>query len=292
MTAAVRASIASPATSLLVYQTDGTPGFYYNAGTPATRNWLPLSISLAGVPVGTTDIQTLTNKTLIDNSTYVADDLDNTKKMQLQVSGVTSGTTRTLTVPDANTTLVGTDASQALTNKDLTGNTNNVLSRGLWANSGSGSVSTYASLVPTANQVLTATSANAATWQMPGVTAYHNEGRSAFSLGTGNSGVMPETITPAAGTYIAMLSATLHLTGSTPTQTTALSSAEFDISFGGNDVGQGNVLVDASVPCTMSVYTQAIVTVNGTQSVTGNFFCASGGPMNVLSRSLILVRVQ
>ena len=29
------AAIASPATGLLVFQTGGTPGFYYNAGTPA-----------------------------------------------------------------------------------------------------------------------------------------------------------------------------------------------------------------------------------------------------------------
>ena len=30
---------ASPATSLLIYQTDNTPGFYYNAGTAATPDW-------------------------------------------------------------------------------------------------------------------------------------------------------------------------------------------------------------------------------------------------------------
>ncbi|MDO7873826.1 hypothetical protein Q5H93_03710 [Hymenobacter sp. ASUV-10] len=32
-------SIATPATGLLVFQTGGTPGFYYNAGTPAAPNW-------------------------------------------------------------------------------------------------------------------------------------------------------------------------------------------------------------------------------------------------------------
>ncbi len=39
MTSVERAAIASPATGLMVYQTNGTAGFYYNAGTPATPNW-------------------------------------------------------------------------------------------------------------------------------------------------------------------------------------------------------------------------------------------------------------
>ena len=40
MTATERALIASPATALLVYQTDGTPGFYYNGGTAASPSWV------------------------------------------------------------------------------------------------------------------------------------------------------------------------------------------------------------------------------------------------------------
>lgn len=43
MTAAQRTAITNPATGLLVIQTDGTAGFYYNAGTPAAPNWLNLS---------------------------------------------------------------------------------------------------------------------------------------------------------------------------------------------------------------------------------------------------------
>ena len=41
ITSAQRAAIGTPATGLLVFQTNGkTPGFYYNAGTSGTPNWL------------------------------------------------------------------------------------------------------------------------------------------------------------------------------------------------------------------------------------------------------------
>jgi hypothetical protein len=42
MTQSQRNSIASPATGLLVYQTDGAQGFYYNAGTAAAPDWMQL----------------------------------------------------------------------------------------------------------------------------------------------------------------------------------------------------------------------------------------------------------
>jgi len=42
MNAAERGAIAQPATGLIVYQSDGTSGFYYNAGTPLAPSWLLL----------------------------------------------------------------------------------------------------------------------------------------------------------------------------------------------------------------------------------------------------------
>lgn len=42
VTNAQRAMISSPATSLMVYQTDNFPGFYYNAGTSGSPNWVML----------------------------------------------------------------------------------------------------------------------------------------------------------------------------------------------------------------------------------------------------------
>ena len=39
MTQAQKAAIANPPTGLMIFQTDGTPGFYYNSGTPDTPDW-------------------------------------------------------------------------------------------------------------------------------------------------------------------------------------------------------------------------------------------------------------
>jgi hypothetical protein len=74
----------------------------------------------SGTVVGDTDTQTLTNKLLVDNTTFIIDETDATKKAQFQVSGISAGTTRTYILPNANTTLVGDDATQTLTNKTLT----------------------------------------------------------------------------------------------------------------------------------------------------------------------------
>ena len=49
--------------------------------------------------------QTLTNKSFNDANTFFIDEADNTKKLQFQLSSITSGVTRTLTVPDQSGTI-------------------------------------------------------------------------------------------------------------------------------------------------------------------------------------------
>jgi hypothetical protein len=83
---------------------------------------------LAGTVVGTTDTQTLTNKTLTapiissltlgDSNIVFEGATANAFETTLTVVDPTAD--RTVTIPDATTTLVGTDTTQTLTNKSLT----------------------------------------------------------------------------------------------------------------------------------------------------------------------------
>lgn len=75
----------------------------------------------------TTGTETLQNKTLDNTNTVVLldteftlqDSTTPTKQVVFELSGLTSATTRTLTVPDADLTLVGAATTQNLTNKTL-----------------------------------------------------------------------------------------------------------------------------------------------------------------------------
>lgn len=55
-----------------------------------------------------------------DTALSIHDDGDNTKILRFNASNITTATVRTLSAPDANTTIVGTDVTQTLTNKTLT----------------------------------------------------------------------------------------------------------------------------------------------------------------------------
>src|SRR5258706_10340606 len=64
MTSAQRVAIVSPATGLLVYQTDGTTGFYfYNAG------WKQLLTSAANMALSNLTTTTAINRTLTPGTT-------------------------------------------------------------------------------------------------------------------------------------------------------------------------------------------------------------------------------
>lgn len=69
MTSTQRAAISRPATGLLVYQTDGTAGFYYNGGGKNSPNWIQLSTSQV------TQIQDADNDTKIQVDEYNDEDI-------------------------------------------------------------------------------------------------------------------------------------------------------------------------------------------------------------------------
>lgn len=61
--------------------------------------------------VGTGVAQTLTNKSLSDSTTYFVDNADATKRLQFQVSGIATSTTRTVTWPDQDVTITTAGAA-------------------------------------------------------------------------------------------------------------------------------------------------------------------------------------
>lgn len=82
------------------------------------------------------DTATVSNKTLgtsntvtlYDNLFTVQDNNDATKQFQLQLSGLTTGNTRTWTVPDSSDTFVGKATTDTLTNKRVTPRVNTTAS--------------------------------------------------------------------------------------------------------------------------------------------------------------------
>lgn len=99
---------------------DATPT-NYTATNPAI-----VADHLAGIDAA---LATSGTTSFSDADFEVKDNGDATKKVKLEVSGVTTATTRTLTVPNANTTIVGTDVAQVITAKDIDGGTASNTSR-------------------------------------------------------------------------------------------------------------------------------------------------------------------
>ena len=73
-----------------------------------------------GTSTGLTTTNTLPTTLATDTTFTIQNSTDTTKTFQFLASAITAGTLRVYTMPDASTTLVGTTATQTLTNKTLT----------------------------------------------------------------------------------------------------------------------------------------------------------------------------
>lgn len=104
-------------------------------GSDLTTHAADTSTHGVGEIVGRTEGQTIQNKSFDntnysetkDDSFFLQNSTDATKRARFQLSGITAGQTRTFTVPDATTALVGEDTTQNITNKTLD-NTNTIWS--------------------------------------------------------------------------------------------------------------------------------------------------------------------
>jgi hypothetical protein len=101
------------------------PGGSSTAYKKINRN---VFLGVTGQPMDISTAQNVTNKTL-DNSNIATlrddrftlqDNADTTKQAQFQLSGITTATTRTYTLPNRSDTLVDLGSTQTLTSKTLT----------------------------------------------------------------------------------------------------------------------------------------------------------------------------
>jgi len=81
-------------------------------GTQLNNNWSALDDLLDGTTI-------ITGGPVLDTATTLVDSVDTTKVLDLDLSGITTGTTRTITMIDADVTIVGTSNTQTLTNKTI-----------------------------------------------------------------------------------------------------------------------------------------------------------------------------
>jgi hypothetical protein len=105
--------------SLLIGNGSGFTNNTLTAGTGISISNTAGNITINSTVTGATS-------TFLDNAFNVQNSTDTTKILKFDASGITTGTTRTLTIPNASGTLVLNDNTATLTNKTISGSSNTI----------------------------------------------------------------------------------------------------------------------------------------------------------------------
>lgn len=170
----------------------------------------------------------------------IFDAADPRKSLLFNFTSQTAGTSHTLafsstsnatsTFPNTGSDTVVLNATAAtLTNKTMTSNTNNVLARGLFVNSGAASVSSFAAAVPSANQVLKTNSATTMTYVTQNLATTLVDGNTTGNNNIQLTGTGDLVITTSSNAIISSASVQLNiLAGNATVAATAGATVEID----------------------------------------------------------------